>query len=166
MPPDGPNYSRQSERQFGCLGRSGMRGGSLLLLASALDCAHYLQLVEADVARIGIALLRADGSAKEPTAEAPSTLSKPAQDTAERRQVTVIFCDLVGSTALSGRMDREDLREVIPAYQNCVAEAVRRFGGFVRSTWAMAHWCTPATRRFMRTTPFGGGRKRRTAKAK
>jgi class 3 adenylate cyclase len=50
---------------------------------------------------------------------------------AERRQVTIMFSDLVGSTALSARMDPEDLREVISAYQKCVAETVRRFGGFV-----------------------------------
>jgi class 3 adenylate cyclase len=50
---------------------------------------------------------------------------------AERRQVTVMFSDLVGSTALSGRMDPEDLREVISAYQRCVAETVEEFGGFV-----------------------------------
>jgi class 3 adenylate cyclase len=42
-----------------------------------------------------------------------------------------MFADLVGSTALSARMDPEDLREVISAYQKCVAETVRRFGGFV-----------------------------------
>jgi class 3 adenylate cyclase/predicted ATPase len=54
-----------------------------------------------------------------------------ARDTAERRQVTVMFSDLVGSTALSTRMDPEDLREVISAYQKCVAETVRHFGGFV-----------------------------------
>ena len=53
------------------------------------------------------------------------------QDSAERRQVTVMFSDLVGSTALSTRMDPEDLREVISAYQKCVTEIVRRFGGFV-----------------------------------
>jgi class 3 adenylate cyclase/tetratricopeptide (TPR) repeat protein len=53
------------------------------------------------------------------------------EDRAERRQVTVMFSDLVGSTALSARMDPEDLREVISAYQNSVAEAVGRFGGFV-----------------------------------
>ena len=52
-------------------------------------------------------------------------------DSAERRQVTVMFSDLVGSTALSARMDPEDLREVISAYQKCVAETVQRFGGFV-----------------------------------
>src|SRR6202007_78706 len=49
----------------------------------------------------------------------------------ERRQVTVMFSDLVGSTALSARMDPEDLREVISAYQGCVADTVRRFDGFV-----------------------------------
>jgi hypothetical protein len=49
-------------------------------------------------------------------------------DTAERRQVTVMFSDLVGSTALSARMDPEDLREVISAYQKCVAETVGRSG--------------------------------------
>ena len=62
----------------------------------------------------------------------PPALTQPkSQDTAERRQVTVMFNDIVGSTALSARMDPEDLREVISAYQKCVAETVRRFGGFV-----------------------------------
>jgi class 3 adenylate cyclase len=42
-----------------------------------------------------------------------------------------MFSDLVGSTALSARMDLEDLREVISAYQRCAADTVRRFGGFV-----------------------------------
>jgi class 3 adenylate cyclase len=71
-------------------------------------------------------------------AGAPSAVPKPvaaaepkAQDAAERRQVTVLFSDLVGSTALSARMDPEDLREVISAYQNSVAMTVQRFGGFV-----------------------------------
>src|SRR5215472_13781894 len=68
--------------------------------------------------------------------EAPSSIpvavtESKTHDTAERRQVTVMFSDLVGSTALSARMDPEDLRELISAYQKCAAEAVRRFGGFV-----------------------------------
>jgi class 3 adenylate cyclase/predicted ATPase len=50
---------------------------------------------------------------------------------AERRQLSVMFCDLVGSTELSVRLDPEDLREVIVAYQTYVAETVARFGGFV-----------------------------------
>jgi class 3 adenylate cyclase/predicted ATPase len=53
------------------------------------------------------------------------------RNAAERRQVTVMFADLVGSTELSARMDPEDLRDIISAYQRCVAEAVRRFDGFV-----------------------------------
>jgi class 3 adenylate cyclase len=50
---------------------------------------------------------------------------------AERRQLTVMFCDLVGSTALSARLDPEDLRAVIGAYHRCVAEVIERAGGFV-----------------------------------
>jgi class 3 adenylate cyclase/tetratricopeptide (TPR) repeat protein len=65
---------------------------------------------------------------KAAVATAPSTAP---QDTAERRQVTVMFSDLVGSTALSTRMDPEDLREIIGAYQKSVSDTVRRFGGYV-----------------------------------
>ena len=50
---------------------------------------------------------------------------------AERRQLTVMFCDLVGSTALSSHLDPEDLREVIAAYHRAVADVVRSFDGFV-----------------------------------
>src|ERR1700726_2680321 len=78
-----------------------------------------------------IAAVRAEASAPTPLSDAPLATDKAAQDTAERRQVTVMFSDLVGSTALSARMDPEDLREVISAYQKCVAETVRRCGGFV-----------------------------------
>jgi hypothetical protein len=81
-----------------------------------------------------IAALRTDGSAKAPSIDAAttsSTTSAPPADRAERRQVTVMFSDLVGSTALSARMDAEDLREVISAYQKCVAATVQRFGAFV-----------------------------------
>ena len=66
-----------------------------------------------------IAALRTDAGVKAPSVE-PATPKQ--QETAERRQVTVMFSDLVGSTALSARMDPEDLREVISAYQNCVAD--------------------------------------------
>jgi class 3 adenylate cyclase len=77
-------------------------------------------------------MLRAIGEldAASPAAPVASTKQVP-QDAAERRQVTVMFSDLVGSTALSARMDPEDLREVISAYQKCVTEAVHLFGGFV-----------------------------------
>jgi class 3 adenylate cyclase/predicted ATPase len=78
-----------------------------------------------------IAAVRAEASAPTPLSDAPLATDKAAQDAAERRQVTVMFSDLVGSTALSTHMDPEDLREVISAYQRCVAETVRHFGGFV-----------------------------------
>src|SRR5215475_3985516 len=65
------------------------------------------------------------------TPQLPAGPESSTRDEAERRQVTVMFADLVGSTALSTRMDPEDLREVISAYQKCVAETVRHFGGFV-----------------------------------
>jgi class 3 adenylate cyclase len=55
----------------------------------------------------------------------------PISGEAERRQLTVMFCDLVGSTALSTRFDPEDLREVIGAYHRCVADTVAPFAGFV-----------------------------------
>ena len=80
-----------------------------------------------------IAALRTD-ERKAPSADLATASTAPSaspEDRAERRQVTVMFSDLVGSTALSARMDPEDLREVISAYQKCVAETVQRFGGFV-----------------------------------
>jgi class 3 adenylate cyclase/predicted ATPase len=78
-----------------------------------------------------IAALRADANASPATSPGLAAVDASPRDTAERRQVTVMFSDLVGSTALSARMDPEDLREVISAYQKRVAETVQRFGGFV-----------------------------------
>ena len=81
-----------------------------------------------------IAVLRTDAGSRAPSADTappPSIQSVSPEDRAERRQVTVMFSDLVGSMALSARMDPEDLREIISAYQKCVAETVGRFGGFV-----------------------------------
>ena len=54
----------------------------------------------------------------------------PSAREAERRQLTVVFCDLVGSTALSSRLDPEDLREVIGAYHRRIGEVLVRFHGF------------------------------------
>jgi class 3 adenylate cyclase len=75
-----------------------------------------------------IAALR---TAKVSPPDTSPAIEATAKDMAERRQVTVMFSDLVGSTALSARMDPEDLREIISAYQKCVAETVCRFDGFV-----------------------------------
>jgi class 3 adenylate cyclase/tetratricopeptide (TPR) repeat protein len=78
-----------------------------------------------------IAALRADTDDKAPLAVLSSAPNVTPEDRAERRQVTVMFSDLVGSTALSARMDPEDLREVISSYQKSVAATVGRFEGFV-----------------------------------
>jgi len=100
------------------------------------------ELTEQDLKELGVSLghrrlllraiaeLSSTGKSK---LNATDATSPPiaSQESAERRQVTVMFSDLVGSTALSARMDPEDLREVISAYQKCVAETVQRFGGFV-----------------------------------
>jgi class 3 adenylate cyclase len=67
---------------------------------------------------------RVPGPARESAPDLASSL-------AERRQLTVMFCDLVGSTALASRLDPEDLREVMAAYRRAVSKAVERFGGFV-----------------------------------
>jgi class 3 adenylate cyclase len=75
-----------------------------------------------------IAVLGAVVPASSATAAAPDV---PAPVEAERRQLTVVFCDLVGSTALATRLDPEDLREVISAYQRAVTQIVTRFDGFV-----------------------------------
>jgi class 3 adenylate cyclase len=97
------------------------------------------ELMDQDLERLGVLLghrrrmLRAirglgDVAATPPP---PAEITVPPQDSAERRQLTVMFCDLVGSTALSGRLDPEDLRGVIAAYQRCCTEWVERNGGFV-----------------------------------
>jgi class 3 adenylate cyclase len=86
---------------------------------------HRRRLLEA------IATLRED-TAPLPAGERPPEGPGPAPvSQAERRQLTVMFCDLVGSTALSARLDPEDLRAVIGAYHRCVAAVIERAGGFV-----------------------------------
>jgi class 3 adenylate cyclase/predicted ATPase len=76
--------------------------------------------------------IRAPVSHPEPFSPAlPVLHPRPHTDTAERRQVTAMFSDLVGSTALAARMDPEDLHEIISAYQKCAVETVQRYGGFV-----------------------------------
>jgi len=79
--------------------------------------------------RIRNAITKLGAHVQSETADGP--LMSAGAASAERRQVTVMFSDLVGSTALSTRMDPEDLRQVISAYQKCVADTVGHFGGFV-----------------------------------
>jgi class 3 adenylate cyclase len=104
-----------------------------------IDIAVLRHLTDQDLKELGVSLGHrrkmlaaiAEVAGAELTSLQPASTEPKPQDTAERRQVTVMFSDLVGSTALSSRMDPEDLREVISAYQKCVAQTVQRFGGFV-----------------------------------
>src|SRR5258708_1081772 len=128
----------------GCLRSLGLGQYEAAFRDSAIDDTVLPSLTAEDLKDLGvsivghrrklldaIAALRAGTSAKAVSPDAVPATDETAKDTAERRQITVMFCDLVGSTALSARMDPEDLREVISAYQTCVAGAVRRFEGFV-----------------------------------
>jgi len=110
-----------------------------LFRASEIDADILPELTDADLEKLSVPLghrkrlLRAiSGLAAAEISAAPSapTGAKP-HDAAERRQLTVMFCDLVGSTALSVRLDPEDLRGIIGAYHRCVTEIVAGFGGFV-----------------------------------
>src|SRR5438270_1058387 len=110
-----------------------------LFRASEIDADILRELTDVDLKELGVPLghrkrlLRAIvGLAVAETSAAPaaSTGAKP-HDVAERRQLTVMFCDLVGSTALSTRFDPEELREEIRAYQNAVSGVVARYDGFV-----------------------------------
>ena len=99
-----------------------------------IDFDVLAQLGEADLEKIGLPLgprkklLGAIAAmAGDPGPSAPLA----ARDDAQRRQLTVMFCDVVGWTALSGAMDPEELREVMRAYQNLCAQAIHRYDGFL-----------------------------------
>jgi class 3 adenylate cyclase len=120
------------------LEKLGMSEYAQRFVENRIDFSVLPDLTDHDLEKLGVVLgdrrkmLRAIANLEaHTTIVAAAAPAGPPRDTAERRQVTVMFSDLVGSTALSARMDPEDLREVITTYQKCVAEAVRRFGGFV-----------------------------------
>jgi class 3 adenylate cyclase len=103
---------------------------------NAVDLETLPELTEPDLEKLGVLLghrkrvLRAAaalGAAEPPPAARP----EPRDEAAERRQLTVMFVDLVGSTALSRHLDPEDLGEVIGAYHRCIAQTVGRLDGFV-----------------------------------
>jgi SAM domain (Sterile alpha motif)/Adenylate and Guanylate cyclase catalytic domain len=102
-----------------------------------IDFSVLPELTDQDLEKLGVLLgdrrkmLRAIVNLKGNAVGPAAPFAQQSHDAAERRQVSVMFSDLVGSTALSARMDPEDLREVISAYQKCVADTVRHFGGFV-----------------------------------
>ncbi|WP_162003542.1 adenylate/guanylate cyclase domain-containing protein, partial [Microvirga tunisiensis] len=112
-----------------------------VLRAHDVDLEILPELSEADLEKLGFSLgqrkklLKAVASLPRPSSlTAPNVAPGPSlipTTSAERRQLTVMFCDLVGSTALASRLDPEDLREIIGAYQKRVAKIVARYDGFV-----------------------------------
>jgi len=78
-----------------------------------------------------IAALRADANTKVPLPDTLPTIDRPPKDAAERRHLTVMICDLVGSTALSARLDPEDMRAVIDAYHAACARITLNYDGFL-----------------------------------
>ena len=100
---------------------------------NAFDLEVLPELTEPDLEKLGVLLghrkrmLRAIGA----LAAAPVVPERPARADAERRQLPVMFCDLVGSTELSARPDPEDMRGILAAYHRAVADAVKSFDGFV-----------------------------------
>ena len=97
-----------------------------------IDVAVLPHLTDADLEKIGVSL----GHRRRilaAIAELRSAIPAPLQhsDSAERRQLTLMFCDLVGSTALATQLDPEDLREIIAGYRHGVAAIVRKYGGTI-----------------------------------
>src|SRR4029450_1237092 len=78
-----------------------------------------------------IAALRADANTKVPLPDTLATIDRSPKDAAERRHLTVMICDLVGSTALSARLDPEDMRVVIDAYHAACARIMLTYDGFL-----------------------------------
>jgi class 3 adenylate cyclase/tetratricopeptide (TPR) repeat protein len=106
---------------------------------NGIDVSVLSELTEQDFERLGVLLghrrkmLRAIRDLGNPpvAATTPPVPDSTRQDDAERRQLTVMFTDLVGSTALSTKLDPEDLREIISAYHRRCAEVIVKHGGFV-----------------------------------
>jgi class 3 adenylate cyclase/tetratricopeptide (TPR) repeat protein len=105
--------------------------------ANDIDFDVLPDLTEAELERLGVSLghrkrLRRAITALTSTANKNPAAATPTQELqAERRQVTVMFCDLVGSTEMSTRLDPEELRDMVRAYQQICTEAIGRFEGFV-----------------------------------
>ncbi|HTK54542.1 MAG TPA: adenylate/guanylate cyclase domain-containing protein [Gemmatimonadaceae bacterium] len=104
-----------------------------LFVDNGLRVEDLKDLTEADLRELGLSMgdrkrvLRLQAALRGGASARPAV----AEDVAERRQITVVFADMVGSTALSARLDPEDLREVVRSYQQAVAAAVDAYGGYV-----------------------------------
>src|SRR6266568_1577221 len=107
-----------------------------LFAAQEIEFSVLPELTDADLQNLSIPLgsrkrlLKAIGQLKQDDSAVISPTRRRV-DQPERRQMTVMFCDLVGSTALSRRLDPEDMRGVLRAYQDLVARQVTRFDGHI-----------------------------------
>ena len=122
------------------LDKLGLEKYSDVFAQNDIDSRALPELTEQDLKELGVSLghrrilLNAIAElVKQPAGalETDALGETPATDEAERRQLSVMFCDLVGSTELSQRLDLEDLREINHAYQDACATAIERYGGFV-----------------------------------
>jgi predicted ATPase/class 3 adenylate cyclase len=106
---------------------------------NAIDLSVVRDLTEEDLRELGLPIghrRKLQRAIAELNGAAPAIAQEPAKplprdDAAERRHLTVMICDLVGSTALSARLDPEDLRRVIGAYHTCIAEIIARYQGII-----------------------------------
>jgi class 3 adenylate cyclase len=107
---------------------------------SEIEADTLRELTETDLEKIGLPLgprkrilkaIQNLGDADKTSEAVSPARPAPARDTGERRQLTVMFCDLVGSTAISARLDPEDLSSVIGAFQKACVSAVTAFGGSI-----------------------------------
>jgi predicted ATPase/class 3 adenylate cyclase len=116
----------------------GLAGYAALFAENRVDADVLADLTDADLEKLGVPLGDRKRLLKAIAAVSPGTVERSPADSpqaeapaAQRRQLTVMFCDLVGSTALSGALDPEDYREVMRSYQEACAAAVGRYDGHV-----------------------------------
>jgi class 3 adenylate cyclase len=117
----------------------GLEQYETLFRENDIDAEVLSDLTDGDLEKIGVSLghrkrlLRATAAlaGPSPAPQAAATPIPAGVDAAERRQLTVMFSDLVGSTALSAGLDPEDMRQVIRAYQDACSGAVARYDGFI-----------------------------------
>jgi predicted ATPase/class 3 adenylate cyclase len=110
-----------------------------LLADNGIDVDILPDLDEHDLEQLGFPvghrkrLLKATAAVRSAAraSESYSEIQPLAGAKAERRHLTVLFCDMVGSTALSARLDPEDLQQILHEYQGCCSKAIRRYGGYV-----------------------------------
>jgi class 3 adenylate cyclase len=118
----------------------GLEQYGALFRANEIDTEVLPELTEIDLEKLGVPLghrkrlvkaIAAFGAAEKVVAPQPTVAGPNSRDGAERRQLTVMFCDLVGSTALTARLDPEDMHEVMCSYQDACSGVIARYEGFV-----------------------------------